>query len=169
MIKDYTSFIDFIKTGRLGPLDFQVSKTSLIDILGRPKSIYDSYRGEKDKPEILTYHYKNLEIIFYDSEPLYISVGFDSRKAGLPKELQISWHKSAKKLFLGDFVNILKTENITCERLHQPALIGENAVLWLPQGRIDVRFLIETDLRIWNITAVSKNISHGRWETSECF
>jgi len=165
----YTRFIHFIKTGELGLINHQMSKEKIKAMLGRPFNILDVYEGQSGKPEILTYQYKNLSIVFHNSKLVFLSIEFKSSLMGLPKELKIKWYEEVSQLTLKTFIEIIKTEKLSCERRYEPALVGDNVMLWLPKGRIEALFLPDTEFKLWKLTAASTSIGTGKWETTNCY
>lgn len=135
-------FIDFLKTGELGPLNLSLSVEEVYERLGKPNLTYRPFEGT-DHDHILTLFYKNLYITFYDHELDHFTIqfyGIHTARGGFPPQLNMNWFYTVKKWTFEDFLEFVKANKLLCQLLKSEFDEPEFKELRFPDSGVVVWF-----------------------------
>jgi len=138
---EISSFIDFLKTGELGQLSLRLSVEEVYNLLGKPSHSHRPFEGT-DQDHLLNLRYKNLTVTFYDEHlAIYIiqfQNGFKPVRGELPNQLNARWFSKVKKMTFDEFIELIKTNGIRCEKLVTDD--SEGHLIRFPESGVEVSF-----------------------------
>lgn len=141
--KQLTSFVKFLQTGELGPLNFDLSVNEVYNLLGTPERTERPGEGT-ERDHFLNLSYKNLVLsFFHDQLVVYIIQYRNVRKVatgGLPPQLQVPWFYTVRKMTFTDFVDLVKSHHIRAQRLVGQVNERGESILFQNDGGELIRF-----------------------------
>ncbi len=135
-------FIDFLKTGELGPLNLCLSLDDVYERLGQPNFSNRPHEGT-DRDHILVLFYKNLYIAFYEQELDHFTIqfyGLHTARGGFPPQLNINWFYTVRKWTYEDFLEFVRANKLHCQLLKSEFDEPEFKELRFPEGHVVVWF-----------------------------
>ncbi len=169
-MRNEESFIHFLKTGELGPLNFSLSIEDVYEKIGPPEKTYRpfSYMGEGHDKQVNLY-YKSLIIAFYENVLVQFLFDFNKRRKGLPRRLNARWYSAIKREDYLFFVNYLKKHDISCKRIITPNDDEEKTLYIKHNDRQDIVIAFDPDKKDRIISIICTDGEPGKsWQFEDC-
>lgn len=152
-IPDVQGFHNFLKTGKLGPIDVNSTHEEIIEYLGKPVFSQSKYH-EQNQQNVLSLDYGNLLFTFIDEEltmvVIYVrDIDDPRRKIFLPPSINIEWYPAIEKFNRRSFREFLENASLKFISLEHLAVGEENLFRVLP-SRMNIYFE-ENGSKIYNI------------------
>jgi hypothetical protein len=134
-------FVNFLKTGELGPIKLGLKVEEVLTILGKPKNSYRPFKGT-EQDHLLNFQYNNLMMTFYDDAlNIYIiqfQNGLKAVRGGLPPQLNVNWFLRVKKMTFDEFIDLVKARNLNSYKLITDEKEGQ--LVKFPRSGVEVNF-----------------------------